>query len=91
MVGPGRIDIPDHRSEGPGGTRTQKPGEPLQDIATAIEMLALRAYPNLPADYVAREAGKAFAYGISNAEIKIQLLLGGENTLNEALRQALEI
>jgi hypothetical protein len=64
-------------------TRIQNPGESLHDFATAIEMLALRAYPNLPADYVAREAGKA--------DIKIQLLLGGEKTVNEALRQALEL
>jgi hypothetical protein len=48
-------------------------------------MLALRAYPNLPTDYVAREAGKAFTYGIRDADIKIQLLLGGEKTVNEAL------
>jgi hypothetical protein len=41
-------------------TRIQNPGESLQDFATAIEMLARRAYPNLPADYVAREAGKAY-------------------------------
>jgi hypothetical protein len=72
-------------------TRIQNPGESLQDFAKAIEMLALRAYPNLPADYVAREAGKAFAYGIRDADIKIQLLLRGEKTVNEALRQALEL
>jgi hypothetical protein len=72
-------------------TRIQNPREPLQDFATAIEMLAHRAYPNLPADYVAREAGKALTYGIRDADIKIQLLLGGEKMVNEALRQALEL
>jgi hypothetical protein len=72
-------------------SRRQNPEESLQGFATAIEMLALRAYPNLPADYVAREAGKAFAYGIRDTDIKIQLLLGGEKTVNEALRQALEL
>ncbi|XP_033609725.1 uncharacterized protein LOC117282787 [Cryptotermes secundus] len=72
-------------------TRTQKPTESLQDFATAIELLALRAYPNLPANHIGREAGKAFVYGIRDADIKIQLLLGGEKTVNEALRQALEL
>jgi hypothetical protein len=72
-------------------TRTQKPGESLQDFATAIELLARRTYPNLPADHIGREAGKAFVYEIKDADIKIQLLLGGEKTVNEALRQALEL
>jgi hypothetical protein len=71
--------------------RRQNARESLQDFATAIEMLALRAYPNLPTDYIAREAGKSFAYGISDADIKIQLLLRGEKTVNEALRHALEL
>ncbi|PNF34431.1 hypothetical protein B7P43_G13239 [Cryptotermes secundus] len=44
--------------------RMQRPGESLQDFATAIELLSHRAYPNLPADHIGREAGKAFAYGI---------------------------
>jgi hypothetical protein len=35
-----------------------------------------------------REAGKVFTYGIQDPDIKIQLLLGGENTVNEDLRQA---
>jgi hypothetical protein len=72
-------------------TRIHNTGESLQDFAMAIETLAHRAYPNLPTDYVAREAGKAFTYGIRDADIKIQLLLGGEKTVNEALRQALEL
>jgi hypothetical protein len=71
--------------------RRPNPGESLQDFTTAIEMLARHAYPNLPAEYVAREAGKAFTYEIRDDNIKIQLLLGGEKTVNEALRQALEL
>jgi hypothetical protein len=72
-------------------TRTQRAGESLQDFATAIEQLARRAYPTLSEDHIWREAGKAFAYGVGDPEIKIQLLLGGEKTVNEALRQALEL
>ncbi|PNF17836.1 hypothetical protein B7P43_G05714 [Cryptotermes secundus] len=45
-------------------TRTQRPGESLQDFATAIELLSRCAYPNLPPDHIGREAGKAFVYGI---------------------------
>jgi hypothetical protein len=72
-------------------TRTQEAGESLQDFATAIEQLAHRAYPTLPEEHVRRKAGRAFIYGVVDPDIKIQLLLGGENTVNEALRQALEL
>jgi hypothetical protein len=38
------------------------------------------------------EAGKAFADSVEDLAIKFQLLLlGGEKTVNEALRQALEL
>jgi hypothetical protein len=35
-----------------------------------------------------REAGKVFAYGVQDPDIKIQLLLRGEKTINEDLREA---
>jgi hypothetical protein len=69
----------------------QKDGESLQEFATAIELLAHRAYPTLPEDHIGREAAKAFAHGVDDPDIKIQLLLGGEKTINEALRQAIEL
>jgi hypothetical protein len=72
-------------------TRIQKAGESQQDFAPAIELLAHPAYTTLPEDHIGREAGKAFAYGVQDPDIKIQLLLGGEKTVNEALRQALEL
>jgi hypothetical protein len=72
-------------------TRTQKAGESLQDFATAIELLAHRAYPTLPEDHIRREAGRPFAYGVKDPDIRIQILLGGEKTVNEALRQELEL
>jgi hypothetical protein len=58
--------------------RTQRAGESLQEFAIAIEQLAHRAYPTLPEDHIKRQAGKAFADGIDDPDIKIQLLLGGE-------------
>jgi hypothetical protein len=63
----------------------------LQKFATAVKQLAHCAYPALPEDHIRREAGKAFADGVEDPTIKIQLLLGGEKTVNEALRQALEL
>jgi hypothetical protein len=38
-----------------------------------------------------REAGKAFADGVEDHKIKVALLIGGEKTVNEAFRQALEL
>jgi hypothetical protein len=70
-------------------TRTQEAGESLQDLATAIEQLAHRTYPTLPEEHVWREAGRA--YGVADPDIKFQLLLGAEKTVNEVLRQALEL
>jgi hypothetical protein len=45
-------------------TRIQKAGESLQDFATAVELLAHRAYPTLPEDHIGTEIEKAFAYGV---------------------------
>jgi hypothetical protein len=45
-------------------TRTQKAGDSLQDIATALELLTHRANPTLPEDHIRREAGKTFAYWV---------------------------
>jgi hypothetical protein len=50
---------------------------------TAIELLAHHAYPMLPEDHIGREAAKAFAYGVEDTDIKIQLLLG-EMMINKA-------
>jgi hypothetical protein len=72
-------------------TRTQKAGESLQEFATAIKQLAHGAYPALPEDHVRKEAGRAFTDGVEDPDIKIQLLLGGEKTVNKALRQAFEL
>jgi hypothetical protein len=71
-------------------TRTQKAGESLQDFATAVEQLAHRAYSTLPEDHIRREAGKAFADGVEDQDIKMSQLIG-QKTANKALRQALEL
>jgi hypothetical protein len=63
--------------------RTHRAGESLQ--------LAHRAYRTQPEEHIRREAGKEFADGAEDSDIIIQLLLGGEKTVNEALRQALEL
>jgi hypothetical protein len=63
----------------------------LQNFATAVKQLAHRAYTVLPKDNIRKQAGKAFMDGVEGPAIKIQLLLGGEKTVNEALRQALEL
>jgi hypothetical protein len=72
-------------------TRTQRVGESLQEFATVIEQLVYRAYLALPEDHKRREVGKAFAGGVGDHDIKIQFLLGGEKTVKDALKQALEL
>jgi hypothetical protein len=72
-------------------TRIQRAGESLQDFAIAVEQLAHHAYPTLPDEHIRREADRAFVDEIEDPDIKIKLLLGGEKTVNEALRQALEL
>jgi hypothetical protein len=64
---------------------------PWQEFASAIEWLGHCAYLTLSEDHIRREAGKAFADRVEDLSIKIQLLLGGEKTVNEALRQAIEL
>jgi hypothetical protein len=72
-------------------TRIHRAAESLQEFAMAIEQLVHRSYPTLPEDHIKREEGKAFTDGIEYPDIKMQLLLGGEKTVKEALRQALEL
>jgi hypothetical protein len=67
-------------------TRTHTAGASLQKFATFIEQLAHRAYPTLPKEHIRRQSGKEFADGVEDPDIKIQLLLRGEKTVNEALR-----
>jgi hypothetical protein len=55
------------------------------------ERLPYLAYPTLPEEHIRREAGCAFVDGVGDTDIKMKLLLGGEKTVNETLRQALEL
>jgi hypothetical protein len=63
--------------------RTQRAGEFLQKFVTVIEQLA---HPTLHEKHVSREAGKAFADGVEDTDIKILALLGGEKMAYEVLR-----
>jgi hypothetical protein len=71
--------------------RIQGVEESLEKFSTAIKQLTHHAYPTLSEDHIRREAGKAFAEGVEDPAIKNQLLLGGEKTVIEALRRALEM
>jgi hypothetical protein len=71
-------------------TRTQTVGESLQEFATAIKQLIHHGYQALPEDHIRRAAGKAFADGVEDPAIIIQLLLE-EEMVNETLRQALKL
>jgi hypothetical protein len=57
---------------------TQKTRESLQDFATVTEQLAHRACPTLPENHMWRVLGKAFAYGVEEPNIIIQLLFKEE-------------
>jgi hypothetical protein len=60
----------------------------LQEFVTAVRQLANRAYPALPKDHIRRKTGKAFTDEAEDPAMKIQLHLGREKTVNEALLQA---
>jgi hypothetical protein len=64
-------------------TRTQGVGELLQEFSTAVERLAHHAYSALCKDHIRRETGKVFADGLGDPAINVQLLLGGEKTVNK--------
>jgi hypothetical protein len=57
----------------------------LQEFSTAVKQLAHHAYPALPEDRITRKTGKVFANGLEDPAIKIQLLLGGDKTVNQGL------
>jgi hypothetical protein len=52
---------------------------------------AHRAYPALPEDHTRKEERRACVDGTDDCDVKTRLLLGGEKTLRETLRQALEL
>jgi hypothetical protein len=63
----------------------------LQEFATGVEQCAYHACSELLDEHIKRKAGKAFADGVEDPTIKIQLLLGREKTVNKALRLALKL
>jgi hypothetical protein len=50
-----------------------------------------KSLPLLSKNHVRREADRAFADGLGDPHIKIHLLLGGEITVNKALRQTVQL
>jgi hypothetical protein len=72
-------------------TRVQTGGETLQEFAASVEQLAHRALVGLPEGHIQTEIAHAFIDGIRDREVKQQLLLGDDRTLNEALNQAVKL
>jgi hypothetical protein len=58
----------------------------MQEFATAIEQLAHRTYRSLPEEHNQTTGRQSIRF-----DIKFHLLLGREKTVNEALRQAIEL
>jgi hypothetical protein len=52
--------------------------------------LAHCAYPVIPEDHIRREVGRAFADGVGDQDIKLQLLLRGKKIVSEGLMQELQ-
>jgi hypothetical protein len=71
--------------------RVQMSGKTLQKFAAAVERLAQRALVGLPVGFIQTEAAHAFIDGVRDREVKQHLLMGGDDTLNGALNQALKL
>jgi hypothetical protein len=56
----------------------------LLKFSTSVKQLVHSTYPSLPEDHIRRVAGKAIAYWVEDAVIRMQLLLGGEKKVKEA-------
>lgn len=63
----------------------------LGRIFHSHQQLAHHTYPIPREDHIRRESRKAFADGVEDPVIEIQLLLGGEKTVNKALWQHLKL
>jgi hypothetical protein len=71
--------------------RVQASSETRQEFAAAVEQLAHRALVGLPVAFIQTEAANSFIDGVRDRELKQDLLMGGDRTLNEALNQALNL
>jgi hypothetical protein len=58
-------------------TRTQEPGESLQEFAIAFEKLVHSAYLALPENHVRKKAGKAFVNGLKDPGCKVPVACVG--------------
>ena len=69
----------------------QTSGETLQEFAAAAEQLAHRALVGFPVAFLQTKAAHSFIDGVRDQEVKQNLLMGGDRTLNEALNQTLKL
>jgi hypothetical protein len=70
--------------------RTQVNDETLRELAAAVEQLAHRAIFGLPVTFIQSEASHAVD-GLWDRGVKQHLSLGCDQTLNDALNQALNL
>jgi len=69
----------------------QASGETSQKFAAVVEQLPRRAFVGLPVAFVQTETTRSFIAGVQDREIKQHLSMGGDRTLNEALKQNLKL
>jgi hypothetical protein len=72
-------------------TWSQDNGEPFKEFSTTIKQMTNPANPAQHENHVHWGAGKAFIDSIREQSMKQQLHLRGNKTLNEGLRQTLEL
>jgi len=66
--------------------RVQTSGETLQEFAAAVEQMAPRALVELPVAFIQKGVTYAFIDRLRDREVKRHLLMGGDRTINEALK-----
>jgi len=71
--------------------RTQVNDETLKEYEATVEQLAHRTFVSLPVNFNQTEAAHSFIDGVRDREVKQQLLLGWDRTLNGALKQPLKL
>ena len=67
--------------------RTQAKDETLQEVAATVEQLAQRAYVGFVVNFIRTDAAHSFIDSVRDLEVKKQLLMGGDRTINGALNQ----
>jgi len=71
--------------------RVQVSSETLQEFAAAVEQLPHRTLVGLPVAFIQTEAAHSFIDGVRDRKVKQNLLMGGDQTPNEALIKTLKL